>query len=135
MKTCKSGRHSYEGRHCKRCQNERTKEWHKRNPHKLRGSQLKIKYWPKLTSLEAVAEYNKLLKRQSNVCAICKRPETGLYKKGELTRNKDLAVDHCHKTNKVRGLLCQKCNHAVGLLQNNPDICRMAANYLESSQR
>jgi hypothetical protein len=40
-------------------------------------------------------------------------------------------LDHCHKTNKIRGVLCNKCNQALGLAQDSPEILRKMANYLE----
>ena len=47
-----------------------------------------------------------MLKQQNNVCAICKKQETF-----ELRGAKhSLAIDHCHKTAKIRGLLCRNCN-------------------------
>jgi hypothetical protein len=42
-----------------------------------------------------------------------------------------LVVDHCHSTGKVRKLLCHNCNRALGLFQDNPEVLRKAANYLE----
>lgn len=50
---------------------------------------------------------------------------------GEPKTKKDLAVDHCHKTNVIRGLLCGRCNPALGYLQDSPDLARRAALYLE----
>src|SRR6266705_6075811 len=51
----------------------------------------------------SVDDYLHLLEKQNGVCAICFRPEKG---------DKRLAVDHCHVTNVVRGLLCRRCNMA-----------------------
>ncbi len=66
-------------------------------------------------------DYNKLLAAQNGLCAIChKRPG-----------KKRLAVDHCHKTGRVRGLLCTRCNIAIGCLMDSPDLARAAAEYLE----
>lgn len=53
-------------------------------------------------------EYNKMLKDQGGVCKICKLP----CKSG-----KNLAVDHCHDTGTVRGLLCAKCNTNLGRIE------------------
>lgn len=60
-------------------------------------------------------QYDALLKSQGGVCAICKR-QPGKTK---------LCVDHDHKTNRIRGLLCGKCNTALGLL--NDDIAQLQA--------
>ena len=58
---------------------------------------------------------------QQGCCAICTRPFVGQRP----------AVDHCHTTNKVRGLLCQKCNTAIGLLEDNITSLENAIKYLE----
>lgn len=55
--------------------------------------------------------YNKILEKQDYVCAICKNPETALKKKRDEPMR--LAIDHCHQTNKIRGLLCLKCNSSL----------------------
>lgn len=70
-------------------------------------------------------KYEELKTLQNNVCAICKKEELG----------KDLAVDHCHKTQKVRGLLCENCNRAIGLFKDDPVVCRAASDYLELSRK
>lgn len=61
---------------------------------------------------------------QGRKCAICGAGE-------QLTSKQFPHVDHCHKTGKVRGLLCQKCNHGIGLFNDNPELLRAAASYLE----
>lgn len=74
-------------------------------------------------------DYDAMLKAQDGVCAICKEQET-------CTRNgvvKHLAVDHDHKTGKVRGLLCQHCNQLFGHARESVAILRAAIAYLERS--
>jgi hypothetical protein len=66
-------------------------------------------------------DYNSLLLKQNGCCKICCEPHK---------ENKTLAVDHCHKTGKVRGLLCHHCNTAIGLLKENPIFLNNAINYL-----
>lgn len=63
-------------------------------------------------------QYNAMLAAQEGKCAIC-----GEYRK--------LAVDHCHTTEKVRGLLCNACNSLLGFANDNPDTLRSALAYLE----
>ncbi len=65
--------------------------------------------------------YCDLLTQQANVCAICLGVD----------EDKRLAVDHCHATGRVRGLLCQNCNHGVGKFKDSPARLRCAADYLE----
>jgi hypothetical protein len=72
-------------------------------------------------------EYEELLKVQNGVCAICGRTETARGQNGELKR---LAVDHCHKTGKVRGLLCFNCNAALGKFKDSPVLLAKAITYL-----
>ncbi len=64
--------------------------------------------------------------RQGRVCAICSRPEKQL-RRGVLKR---LAVDHCHTTGKIRGLLCAACNVTLGKFGDDPVLLDVAAAYL-----
>jgi hypothetical protein len=73
------------------------------------------------------AGYNAMLAAQNYVCAICERPERHVVRGAP----KRLAVDHCHATGKIRGLLCAHCNHAIGQLDDNPVLLRAAADYVE----
>jgi hypothetical protein len=74
-------------------------------------------------------DYLKILKDQNGKCGICGKCSS------ELTGVKrHLCVDHCHKTNVIRGLLCDKCNRGLGLLGDNIDIIYKAYTYLSKSQ-
>lgn len=75
--------------------------------------------------------YEKMLKEQNNTCAICKEPETMKKKNGTL---QNLAIDHCHKTGIVRGLLCSKCNTGIGYFKENRNILKNAITYLENKK-
>jgi hypothetical protein len=71
-------------------------------------------------------QYNALLVLQNGVCRICKQGERQkIY--GAI---KALAVDHCHLTNEIRGLLCSACNRAIGFLQDDPARADAIAKYL-----
>jgi len=80
-----------------------------------------------------VEYYDALWNAQNGVCAICEQPETTIhFMTGEVLR---LAVDHCHKTGKIRGLLCNRCNYLLGILHDDPTYIRRVAgplaDYLE----
>ncbi len=68
--------------------------------------------------------YTSMLKAQDGVCAICKQPERA-------ERFKFLAVDHDHRTNAVRGLLCHRCNAGLGNFYDSVALIREAGDYLE----
>jgi hypothetical protein len=74
----------------------------------------------------SVAQYQKMLLSQNGVCAVCKKPETRMWK----GRPSNLAVDHCHETGAVRGLLCYLCNSGIGSLGDNAERIEAAATYL-----
>lgn len=71
---------------------------------------------------------DQLITVQGNLCAICNSAESVLNH--SKTAVKALAVDHDHKNGQVRGLLCQRCNQAIGLLKDSPDLLMKAAAYL-----
>ena len=73
-----------------------------------------------------LAKYQEMLLSQNGVCAICFRPETSVVN-GKI---KPLAVDHCHNSEKIRGLLCARCNQAVGLLGEDVNVLSNAIDYL-----
>jgi hypothetical protein len=73
-------------------------------------------------------EYHYKLKEQDGKCAICGNGETALSKNSK--RVKSLAVDHCHTTGKVRGLLCHACNMVLGYAKDNVNNLHNAAKYL-----
>ncbi len=65
--------------------------------------------------------------RQKGLCTICDQPETQVIG-GRLL---ELAVDHCHEKGHVRSLLCCKCNQGLGCFQDDPELLRKAAAYLD----
>lgn len=71
----------------------------------------------------SLEQYAEMLENQGGGCAIC-----GATKPSE--RTKYFAVDHCHSTGKVRGLLCSKCNRGLGLFNDKPERLKAAAKYL-----
>jgi hypothetical protein len=71
-------------------------------------------------------DYYNMLAAQDNKCAVCESEEVN---SSRVLSNK-LFIDHCHDTGKVRGLLCSKCNHAIGLLNDDTDLLQKAIAYL-----
>jgi recombination endonuclease VII len=114
---------------CKSCSNKKRNIYlnkaKKANPAKYKDasniSGLKIRY-----GLDKET-YELLLKKQNNLCVICKKPETRILR-GNLT---NLSVDHCHETGKIRALLCSKCNTLIGLGNEDVNILQSAIKYLK----
>jgi hypothetical protein len=75
-------------------------------------------------------DYEAMFAAQNGVCAICQMPEVVNDHKTQKPRR--LAVDHCHKTRKIRGLLCNACNTALGKLKDNPQLIERAAAYVRN---
>jgi hypothetical protein len=73
--------------------------------------------------------YNLMLKAQNYVCMICGEAER--ITNGKSGKIRDMAIDHCHATGRIRALLCSPCNTAIGLLKDDPATLRKAAEYLE----
>lgn len=70
-----------------------------------------------------VEEYEELSAHQNHVCWICGKKET--------TKDGYLHVDHCHKTGKIRGLLCGLCNRGIGALGDSIELLEKAIEYLK----
>lgn len=71
-------------------------------------------------------DYTAMLEEQKGCCAICKTSvPTGKWKV--------FAVDHCHSSGEVRGLLCNECNRGMGLLRDDARLLRAAADYLDTT--
>lgn len=100
------------------------REWRKANPDKVKNIDLKKQYGITLT------EYDDMLQAQKNVCAICQKAETAVDSKGHLRM---MAVDHCHTTKKIRGLLCTSCNTAIGHFKDDVHLLQRAINYINKS--
>jgi len=102
---------------------KKTAEWRARNPdyrhpytpEQRRAQKLRRKYGL------SVAEYESLLAGQGGGCAICGR---------SCSSGRRLAVDHCHRTGMVRGLLCKACNTAIGFLEDSTHLLDRAKVYL-----
>jgi hypothetical protein len=104
----------------------RSAKWRENNPEKEANKHLVRKFGI------TIQQYNQMLEDQDGVCAICGKPEKTRRRK-KTDDNERLAVDHCHETGKVRGLLCFKCNTAIGSLGDNEDMVRRVVAYLSNS--
>jgi hypothetical protein len=74
--------------------------------------------------------YYSLLEKQNHRCAICDAVENNVI--GDRAKW-SFAVDHNHVTGKVRGLLCNQCNRAIGMLKDDAALLRKAADYLDKT--
>lgn len=112
---------------CRPCRNERgrkyqrdnrearleyQRQWHKDNKKKIQAYYRNKKYGLSDESFE------QMFKEQNGLCAICQIKPA-------------ILVDHCHTTNKVRGLLCNPCNQAIGLFAENVRTIAASIVYLE----
>ncbi len=71
-----------------------------------------------------LSNYIELKCEQKGLCKLC----------GMINNGWALAVDHDHKTGKVRGLLCDNCNTGIGMLKDSPELLKKAINYLEENK-
>jgi hypothetical protein len=95
---------------------ELNSKWHKEHPGYQMTMQRKYKYG--ITQ----EKYLLMVSERNNLCDICNQVDS---------TNKALCIDHNHKTNEVRGLLCNHCNKALGGFKDSPSILLSAIKYLE----
>lgn len=97
--------------------------WNAANPEKLIERELSKRYGI------TFAQYGAMFDSQDGKCGLCGNSETRIDHRTK--RVSRLAVDHCHKTGKVRQLLCHTCNSGLGAFKDDPDRLRAAIAYLE----
>jgi len=107
--------------YCKKCLNSKNKKWQKDNPEKLLTLEEKRIYTRNKKFGISEEDYAQMLLTQNNQCGICKK---------EI--NWEAAVDHCHATDKVRGLLCRNCNLGLGGFKDNIETIRKAILYVKN---
>lgn len=148
-RVCKNGHDTlvlgrYKRGGCKLCTRARAKRYfyankdlcHKRNKNYLlknadKVSLRKIMYrksnlhredlWKRQGITLTLLEYNEMKQAQKSLCLICKKLESG---------KQQLNVDHCHKTGRIRGLICHKCNKGLGCFNEDKNILLEAVRYL-----
>ena len=136
QKSTKSGLSSW----CKECTKQERKLARQKNPehfkqrdkdkHQRNKAHRRNHHLVKLYGITQ-EQYNEMFIKQGGVCAICHKPETAVHPITGLIQN--LAVDHNHKTGKVRGLLCDKHNRGLGYFDDNAAELLNAAHYLQNA--
>lgn len=91
------------------------REWRKQNPGKVSSYTRKWRF--KLTE----AQFQEMVAAQNGTCAICK-----------LIPEDTLCIDHDHKSNKIRALLCRKCNSSIGYFKDDTELLLRVKHYLET---
>ena len=106
---------------------EKVKAYKKANKEKIKANQeaYNLKYKYNLT----LKEKNLMLKKQNNKCKICKIT----VHTNKKCKNNTACIDHCHTTNKLRGILCAMCNKGLGHFKDNTELLTNAINYLEEA--
>jgi hypothetical protein len=117
--------------YCGECQKIKSKEYarslrEKSPEYKEKMRVVNIKTCLKKKYGMTLEQWEKMFSDQNGKCAICKTNQKEL--------NKRFSVDHDHITNKVRGLLCNNCNRAIGLLKDEYQILINAAEYIKIHQ-
>src|SRR6185295_2159188 len=105
----------YRNRHCFTCENTKQREYDQlpRTKVKRKFKHLKARYGLSATQYEA------MLREQNSRCVICQKIMNRPH------------VDHNHKTNEVRGILCAPCNMYIGHIKENPEVLERAIDYLK----
>jgi hypothetical protein len=123
-------KHSYRCKKC--CSRYSCEKWREKHPTPFKSiynskfnspeyiREKNLKAWYGITILE----YNEMHDKQLGCCAICGRHQN--------TLKKPLFVDHCHTTDKIRGLLCQFCNTMLGHAKDNKETLQKAIDYLNN---
>lgn len=125
---------------CRFCALERCKTWKKNNPEvqKVYKARTYAKHGERYTLETKLRQkhisreqYDELMIAQDNKCAICDKPETVVRRKDGVVS--PLSIDHDHDSGKIRGLLCMRCNNALGFFDDNLDRMMKAVTYLRMS--
>jgi hypothetical protein len=107
---------------CKICISEKNKLKYSPSLEKIKTAKKKVQNRNRVIKCKYAltsAEFESMRTKQNNLCAICLS-----------SSKKSLHIDHCHSTGKVRGLLCMKCNIALGLFKDSLNLLERAIEYL-----
>lgn len=92
---------------CKHCYKLRTEDpLYRRNTHLVRRYGINL------------AEHDAMIRDQAGLCGVCKKKMIKTH------------TDHCHKTGRVRMILCASCNHGLGFFKDDPELLEAAATYI-----
>ena len=105
---------------CKTCRSieQPRKRWYQNNKNKVKNGALIRAYGITLDG------YNKMFQEQQGCCAICGKHQS--------ESGRAFAVDHCHKSGKIRKLLCLNCNAVLGHVNDDIDLLREMILYVEA---
>ena len=127
MKTCKTCNEVktvddfyFRNKACKSCCNKKAIEWSKNNPEAVKTSRRRTKLKKKYGI--TVEQYDAMFEQQKGVCKVCEKEH----------KRRPLNVDHNHITGAVRGLLCDKCNMALGLVDDSTERLIKLTEYLNA---
>jgi len=125
--------------YCKSCESSNSGEYQKRNKDKANAYRDKYRANNqkslRVTELRRQAkikgydpdEAQAIFEQHDGKCDICRRTP-----KEANSSKKYLSIDHCHSTNKIRGMLCNNCNLALGMLQDSPELLAKAIEYIKA---
>ena len=110
---------------CRDCMRERGRAYYQRNKvirkehHRVNNRKSMLKHYYGLSP----EQYDVMYQRQEGCCAICGKHQSSFARR--------LTVDHCHKTGKIRSLLCGSCNNGLGCYKDDPELLVKAYQYLQ----
>ena len=122
---------------CKECVNKYFREYYHKNRDKYKnyGGRSKIETRERRLRRNfnlSLSDYDRMFEEQNGVCAICGEPEIRENKFGVV---KALSIDHNHKTEKIRGLLCSNCNTGLGKFGDGDiDLLCSAISYMRNNE-
>lgn len=100
----------------------RGRRWTRKNPEKAKAMYVRSDHGISMD------EFQKMHDSQKGLCKVCSKPERAIYR----GKTRSLCIDHNHKTGKIRGLLCHRCNVALGLLEDDFRIVESLLEYIKN---
>lgn len=107
---------------CLLCRASARRDKYRTNPQRERANRARSRFFVVHGIREQ--DYEKMLAKQGGKCAICHQPPVA---------GRRLGIDHCHASNRIRGLLCDLCNRALGLFADNTANLQCAIDYLKTA--